>query len=141
MGSSHPASDRKLVKRATAGQGQIPTVKAAPGRPGLVAPAAPKKSGKSPEQWEAAQAAYRLAMRDHFRAIAAFNRKRCVALGISTYEWLAVDVHKTCEVARRNGGKVFSYDKPPPEGHVGEGECNSPDWCRFTARPIVPGFS
>jgi hypothetical protein len=44
-------------------------------------------------------------------------------------------------VAKRNGGRVFSYDLPPPEGHVGEGECKSPDWCRCIARAIVPGFS
>jgi hypothetical protein len=33
-----------------------------------------------------------------------------------------MDVHGTCDVARKNGGKVFSYTNPPPEGH-------SPDCC------------
>ena len=72
---------------------------------------------------------------------AGFNRKRSVALGIASYEWLAVDVHGTCDVAERNGGKAFRYDKPPPEGHFGEGQCNSTDWCRCIAKAIVPGFS
>jgi hypothetical protein len=120
--------------------GRIPTVKAPPGRPGLTPPAAPKKRGKTPEQYAAESAAYRLAMRNHFAAIAAFNRERCVALGIKNYEWIAMDVHGTCDVARKNGGKVFSYTNPPPEGHVCEGLCNSPDWCRCIARSIVPGF-
>jgi hypothetical protein len=83
---------------------------------------------------------YRLAMRSHFAAIAAFNRKRCVALGIEHYEWMAMDVHGTCDVARKNGGKVFSYTNPPPDGHVCEGLCNSPDWCRCIARSIIPSL-
>jgi len=58
-----------------------------------------------------------------------------------TYEWIAIDVHATCEVAKRNGRRVFYYAKPPPEGHVGEGQCTSPDWRRCIARPIVPGFT
>ena len=120
--------------------GRIPTVKAPPGRPGLTPPAAPKKRGKTPEQYAAKSAAYRLVMRSHFAAIAAFNRERCVAFGIENYEWIAMDVHGTCDVARKNGGKVFSYTNPPPEGHVCEGLCNSPDWCRCIARSIVPAF-
>lgn len=80
-------------------------------------------------------------MRKHFAAIAAFNRERCIALGITSYKWLAMDVHGTCDVAKRNGGKVFAYDNPPKEGHVGEGQCNSLDWCRCIAKSIVPGFS
>ena len=70
--------------------GRIPTVKAPPGRPGLTPPAAPKKRGKKPEQYAAESAAYRLAMRSHFAAIAAFNRDRCIALGIKNYEWIAI---------------------------------------------------
>jgi hypothetical protein len=120
---------------------RIPTVKALPGRPGLTLPAAPKKRGKSPEEWEAARAGYRMAIRAHFASIAAFERKRRVALGLTKYQWLAVDVHGCCDVAKKNGGKVFSYLEPPPEGHVGEGQCLSPDWCRCVAKPVVPGFS
>jgi hypothetical protein len=119
----------------------IPTVKAPPGRPGLTPPAPPKKRGKTREQWNLEVAAYRSAMRSHFAAIAAFNRERSMAIGITHYEWLAMDVHGTCDVAKRNGGKVFSYDNPPPEGHVGEGQCNSLDWCRCASKPIVLGFS
>ncbi|MGA2795492.1 MAG: hypothetical protein ABSE69_18610 [Roseiarcus sp.] len=118
----------------------IPTVKPPPGRPGLTPPAAPKKRGKTPEQWAAALAAYHIAMRNHFAAIAAFERGRSIALGITSYKWVAVDVHGTCDVAKRNDGKVFSYDKPPKEGHVGEGQCNSPDWCRCIAKPVILGF-
>ena len=121
-------------------QGRIPTVKAPPGRPGLTPPAAPKKRGKTPEQYGTELATYRVAMRRHFAAIAAFNRERSVALGIASYKWLAVDVHGTCETAKKNGGKVFAYDKPPPEGHVGEGQCGSPDWCRCVAQAVIPGF-
>jgi hypothetical protein len=120
---------------------RIPTVKAPPGRPGLTMPAAPKKKGKSPEEWEASLAEYRRAMRAHFASIAAFERKRRVALGLIKYQWLAVDVHGCCNVAKKNGGRIFSYVEPPPEGHVCEGECNSPDWCRCLAKALVPGFS
>jgi hypothetical protein len=119
----------------------VPTVKAAPGRPGLVPPAAPRKRGKSAKQYDAELAAYRRAMRKHFAEIAAFNRQRCIALGITSYKWVALDVHGTCDVAKRNGGKVFRYDEPPSDGHVCEGRCNSPDWCRCTAKSIVAGFS
>ena len=119
----------------------LSTVKAHPKRPGLKPPAVPKKQGKAPEQWESEMAAYRLAMRRHFAGIAAFERERRIALGIKSYQWKAVDVHGSCDIAKRNDGKVFPYDAPPAEGHVGEGECHSPDWCRCISRPIVPGFS
>ena len=79
-------------------------------------------------------------MRQHFRAIAAFNRKRAADVGHKAYRWLAVDVHGCCKTAARNGGKVFSYDNPPPEGHPAEGRCESSDWCRCIAQPVVPGF-
>jgi hypothetical protein len=120
---------------------QIPTVKPAQGRPGLTPPAAPKKRGKTAEQYEADLALYRLAMRRHFAAIAAFNRERCMSLGIRSYVWLAMDVHGTCEVAKKYGGKEFAYDSPPLEGHVGEGRCGSPDWCRCVAKAVVRGFT
>lgn len=119
----------------------IPTVKPPPGRPGLIPPAKPKKRGKTPEQWEADLAAYRLAMRKYFAEIAAFERERRVAFGITHYKWIALEAHGTCDVAKRNNGKIFAYGKPPPEGHVQEGQCNSPDWCRCLAEPIIPGFT
>ena len=62
----------------------IPTVKAPPGRPGLRPPAAPKKRGKSAEQYDGELAAYRGAMRKQFAEIAAFNRQRCIALGLGS---------------------------------------------------------
>lgn len=79
-------------------------------------------------------------MREHFRAIAAFNRERSLAMGIERYRWMAVDVHGCCQVAARNGGKVFAYDNPPPDGHPSEGACDSPDWCRCIAQAVIPGF-
>lgn len=119
---------------------RLPTVKAPPGYPGLKPPAAPKKRGKTAEQYEWEVTTYRKSMRAHFAAIAAFNRKRAVSLGIKTYEWIAIDVHGDCDIARRNGGKIFSYTEPPPEGHVCEGECTSRDWCRCIARSTIAGF-
>jgi hypothetical protein len=119
----------------------MPTIKVLPGRPGITPPAPPKKRGKSPKQWNAELAAYRLAMREHFASVAAFNRKRAMGLEIASYRWVAVDVHGTCDVAKRNGGRVFLYAEPPLEGHVGEGQCNSPDWCRCFAEVVVPGIS
>jgi hypothetical protein len=119
----------------------MPTVKGSPRRPGLTPPAPPKKRGKAPEQWNAELAAYRLAMREHVASIAAFNRERNIGLVITSYQWVAVDIHGTCDVAKRNGGRVFSYAEPPSDGHVGEGKCNSPDWCRCFAKSVIPGFS
>lgn len=119
---------------------RIPTVQAPLGRPGLTPPPKPKKRGKTPEQWEADLGAYRLAMRKHFAEIAAFERERRMALGITHYKWVALDVHGTCDVAKRNHGKLFAFDAPPPEGHVREGRCNSPDWCRCLAKAVTPGL-
>jgi hypothetical protein len=120
---------------------QVPIVKPSQGRPGLTPPIAPQKHGKIAEQYEVELALYRLAMRRHFTAIAAFNRERCMSLGIRSYVWLAVDVQGTCEVATKHGGKQIAYDSPPLEGHVGEGRCGSPDWCRCVAKAVVPGFT
>jgi hypothetical protein len=119
----------------------LPAVKADPKRPGLMPPAAPTKRGKTSEKWESEMTAYRLAMRRHFAEIAAFNRECSMALGIKSYRWIAVDVHGSCDIAKRNDGKVFLYDAPPAEGHVCEGQCHSSDWCRCISRAIIPGFS
>jgi hypothetical protein len=117
------------------------TAKADPKRPGSKSPAAPTKRGKTLETRESETAMYRAAMRGHVAEIAAFNRERSMGLGVTSYQWLSMDVHGCCDIAKRNNGRIFSYDAPPPEGHVGEGQCNSPDWCRCISRPIVPGFS
>lgn len=66
------------------------------------------------------------------------QRERSMALGIKEYRWTdsrAVE----CGVARAYDGRVFRYDRPPPEGHPGEARCEA-DWCRCVARPIVPGL-
>jgi hypothetical protein len=126
----------------TQGRQRIPTVTAPPDHPALIPPpAAPKKRGKAPERYETELAAYRKTMRARVAAIAAYNRERSMSLGITSYQWVAMDVHGTCDTAKRNGGKIFLYSQPPPEGHVCEGQCGSIDWCRCMARSIVPGFS
>jgi hypothetical protein len=130
-----------MARPTNSGDYSLPTVRAPEGYPGLTTPAAPTKRGKTPEQYEADLAIYTQAMRDHFARIAAFNRQRRVAMGLTQYRWLACDVHGTCDVAQRNGGKVFSLVQPPPDGHVGEGRCTSPDWCRCVAVAVVPGFN
>jgi hypothetical protein len=128
-------------QRETPARQRLPTVNAPPGHPGLTPPpAAPKKRGKAPEQYEAELAGYNKAMRAHFAGIAAYNRERSMSLGITSYQWVAMDVHGTCDTARRNGGRIFSYAHPPPEGHVCEGQCSSMDWCRCIARPVLAGF-
>jgi hypothetical protein len=61
---------------------QVPTIKPSQGRPSLTPPAAPKKRGKTAEQYEAELALYRLAMRRHFAAIAAFSFESGVGAAI-----------------------------------------------------------
>lgn len=100
-------------------------------------PSKPKRRGLSEDQYAAAMEAYFLAMRADFRAHSRAKRERAISLGFRRYEWLASDVHGCCNVAGRNGGMTFAYDAPPPDGHVGEGECGSPDWCRCRAAPVV----
>jgi hypothetical protein len=119
---------------------RIPTVKALPGL-WLTPPARPKKGNKTSEEFQADLATYKTAYRRHIAHNAAIRRERSMAMGIESYRWVAVDVHGTCEVAARNNGKVFRYDAPPPDGHPGEGQCGSPDWCRCVPRPVIPGFS
>jgi hypothetical protein len=120
--------------------GSVPAVKSVPRRP-VTFPSAPKKRGKSPEQYATELAAHRLAMRKHFTAIAAFDRERRIALGITSYKWLSMDVHGTCEVAKKYNGKVLSYDHAPKEGHPWEQKCGSPDWCRCIEIGVIPGLS
>ncbi|MCU1526657.1 MAG: hypothetical protein JWP75_420 [Frondihabitans sp.] len=71
--------------------------------------------------------------------MAAYQRERLIALGIREYVWLAGDPAR-CEIATRNDGKVFSFERPPPEGHPGEGECRAPDGCVCVVKPIIPGL-
>lgn len=100
-------------------------------------PAKPLKRGKTPEQYKADLVAYSTAMRAYFGEKARQKRERFISLGIRQYTWLAMDVHGCCHVAAKNDGGTFSVTAPPPEGHVGEDECTSPDWCRCIANPVV----
>lgn len=118
----------------------IPTIKAPPGF-WLTPPTPPKLGSKTDEEFQVDLAAYKVAYRAHIAHNAAIRRKRSMATGIESYRWVAVDVHGSCVIAARNGGKVFLYDTPPPEGHPGEGQCGSPDWCRCFPRAVIPGFN
>jgi hypothetical protein len=111
----------------------IPTVKGNP-RLRLQPPPAPKISERGTAKYQAEIAAYRA----HIAHNAAISRTDAVALGITSYKWLGIP-GMGCDIADRYSGKVFRYDRPPPEGHVGEGECGT-DWCRCVAAAIVPGF-
>jgi hypothetical protein len=62
-----------------------------------------------------------------------------MAHGIESYIWRAMDVHGTCSVAKKYDGQTIRCDQAPKEGHVGEGECGSPDYCRCTKIPVIPG--
>ena len=117
----------------------LPTLEAPPDYL-LTPPARPKKAGKTVEEYAAAIAAYHTAFRAHIAHNAAIKRKRSMAAGIKNYRWIVTVSGTACAVAERNGGKVFAYDKPPPEGHVGEGQCDAADWCRCIPKAIIPGF-
>ena len=117
----------------------LPTVKALPGYL-LTPPARPQKAGKTAEEYAAAIAAYYAAFRAHIAHNAAIKRKQSMAAGIKSYRWIVGVPGIVCAVAERNGSRVFAHDKPPPEGHVGEGQCDAPDWCRCVPKAIIPGF-
>ncbi len=117
---------------------RLPTVKAPPDY-WLTPPARPKRGNKTAEEFAADVAAYHAAYRTHIAHNAAIGRKRSMAAGIKSYRWVVGVPDIACEVAKRNSGRVFRYDKQPPEGHVGEGRCER-DWCRCVAAPIVHGF-
>jgi len=91
-----------------------------------------------PEEYAANLATYREEMRDQFRATARFDRERREAIGFKKYKWRGGE--DGCDIARRNEGRTFSCDKPPKDGHPGEGRCTSEDWCRCYAEAVVPGF-
>lgn len=64
-------------------------------------------------------------------------------MGINEYKWIAASMEPvvTCDIGLRNNGKIFSYERPPKEGHPCEGLCNSKGWCRCIAAPVISGFS
>jgi hypothetical protein len=120
---------------------RIPTVPPPLGRPISPPPSCKNLNGLNDAERKQAVETYHKAMRNHFREIAAFNRERCVGLDIPTYKWVAIPNTQPCDVAKRNDGKTFSYLVPPPDGHPREGKCNSADWCRCIAKPIIKGFT
>jgi hypothetical protein len=77
------------------------------------------------------------ARRDRVREEAAYRRYGHLARGITEYVWVG-PAHGRCDIAACNNGRRFSYLNPPPEGHPGEGECHAGDYCRCSARPLVP---
>lgn len=120
----------------------VPIVDGAPDDPRMeLPPAKPKKRGKPKEQYETEHAAYCVAMRSRHARIAAYNRRRATAVGITQYQWMAPHTPLDCARARQNDGKIFSYATPPPGGHPAEGECDATDWCRCFAKAVVPGLS
>jgi hypothetical protein len=77
----------------------------------------------------------RLVLKRKFAARAAESRLKAIKLGMTDYRWLNSG-GACCDIAKRNDGRIFSYLKPPPEGHVGEGDCGA-DWCRCVAKSIA----
>ena len=130
----------RLLRRSSAPSQAfgILTVRKPKGYPPDKRISSPAGKGLPPKEFERQLRLYRASMRRHFAAIASFNRKRAVESGIAKYVWVVSA--EPCDIAERNNGKTFSYLEPPPEGHVCEGLCNAPDWCRCYARPIVKGF-
>jgi hypothetical protein len=99
----------------------------------------PKKRGVPPEQYKKGLAAFHQCKHAQIAEIAAFQRKGMMAHEIESYIWRAMDVHGTCSVAKKYDGQTIRCDQAPKEGHVGEGECGSPDYCRCTKIPVIPG--
>jgi hypothetical protein len=95
----------------------------------------PRKRGVPPAEYEAALAAYRIAMRQDFAAIAAWKRARAMALGCTHFRWRAAG-ELSCEVGRGNDGRMFAYNKPGADGLPAEGHCTAKDWCRCRAEPV-----
>ena len=61
------------------------------------------------------------------------NRERQINLGVKRYEWVTAKDERVRETHRRNNGKIFTWDRPPPEtGHPGEDI-----QCRCIPRPIL----
>ena len=60
------------------------------------------------------------------------NRRKQEALGIGEYEWETSHDERVRDSHRELQGKVFSWNKPPPEGHPGY-----PIRCRCIALPVI----
>ncbi len=118
---------------------RLPTVKAPPGYL-LTPPAKPKREGRTRAEMQPVLEKYHADYRAYLAHNAAIQRRRAVSNGVESYQWVVATPGIPCTVASRNDGRVFRYDTPPPEGHVGEGQCDAPDWCRCIARSVIPGF-
>lgn len=57
-------------------------------------------------------------------------------LGIDQYIWRGVDDERERELHRERHGRVYSWDKPPEDGHPGE-----PIQCRCWPEPYIPGVN
>src|SRR6186713_586691 len=63
------------------------------------------------------------------------TRMRQEAMGITQYTWRGIlDARERPEHVAREG-RVFSWDKPPDDGHPGE-----PIRCRCSAEPVLPSW-
>ena len=60
------------------------------------------------------------------------NRRKQESLGIDEYEWETSHDERVRDSHRALQGKVFSWNKPPPEGHPGY-----PIRCRCIALPVI----
>lgn len=60
------------------------------------------------------------------------NRRKQESLGIDEYEWETSHDERVRDSHRELQGKVFSWNKPPPEGHPGY-----PIRCRCIALPVI----
>lgn len=60
------------------------------------------------------------------------NRRKQESLGIDEYEWETSHDERVRDSHRALQGKVFSWSKPPPEGHPGY-----PIRCRCIALPVI----
>jgi len=60
------------------------------------------------------------------------NRRKQESLGIEEYEWETSHDERVRDSHRALQGKVFSWNKPPPEGHPGY-----PIRCRCIALPVI----
>ena len=87
----------------------LPTVKPSPDRPVSINP--PRRSNFNRDSdWRAAE-------REHFRALADYNARKNIALGITHFRWRwAKAAPFPCRVGQRNDGQIFAFERPPAEG-------------------------
>lgn len=64
---------------------------------------------------------------------AAVSAERQLSLGVEQYTWQTALDERVRPAHKARQGQVFSWSKPPSDGHPGE-----PVNCRCVARPIIP---